>query len=384
MKTILFIIIASIFSIGNGEQNITKAKQLIVQKKYHQAISILENKADPKARYYEGWCYYKLSNCVKAVEQFNLFISNYEGVGTAKWKQEALSNIASCGGALTPQLSTTEDDDEELQNDFADGIEDTLISNPSENSPSPTKTTKEPLRTDIADVVANNSSSASPQLSTTEDEVETDFAEDVGEDLVKSTSDSSSPTKNSQVKTDFPKDKKEIEKSLFFESKDLRNHYKVLFDIRSEPDKQYISLSQLGPVYSEKISPTKYAYYIGHYSNVDKALKMAKSVKAKGFNESRVMLFDSGQLIEDNVNPYDDYNSNDKKYVVLFHVFKSSKLDVQRLSHLGEIKIKNKGDDDSFTSYSIGQFDNLEDAKSLLNKVNKAGIKTAYIGADKN
>jgi len=551
MKIIIFIIIASVFSIPNGEQNITKAKQLIVQKQYAQAISILEKEAEPKARYYEGWCYYKLSQCSKAIPQFNLFIANYEGVGNDQWKEEALGIIASCGGTVTPEYETSES---VVEVDDAKEVREALV-NQLFNSSSENATMQEVLNSDPTEekeLLTKSTEIPSPQNKTTDSAVDANFTEQ----------------------------KKEVEEPLFFESKNLRNHYKVLLDIQTEPDKQYISLSSLGPVYTEKISPTKYAYYIGHHSNLDKALKMAKNLKRRGYNESRVLLFDAGQLVADNVteeipvveadfvedtdrlvidpaeisspqfekteplvkadiekdvvnnpssssssenatreevsenatpkenesltkpaetstpkyektesvveteitkdvintpsnsassesansqevlknNQTDENDSiinpgetsapksetteplvendfpedvkeplvnnssnssssekaiiqevskdvsskeidneqltgknvkptnadNSKTYVISFHVYKNSKIDVQVLSDLGEIKIIKQGADNSFTIYTIGQFDNFKDAKEVLNKVKSAGIKTAYIGADKN
>ena len=53
-------------------------------------------------------------------------------------------------------------------------------------------------------------------------------------------------------------------------STDLSHHYRVKFSTRNDAHYEYLSLSTLGPVYSEKNPVTKkYDYFIGNFENLE-------------------------------------------------------------------------------------------------------------------
>ena len=77
-------------------EDIGRAKILIAQKQYTQAIDILQKETATKARYYEALCHQRLNNCDQAIKQYKQFIKKYKGYGKSKWVKEAKANIKAC------------------------------------------------------------------------------------------------------------------------------------------------------------------------------------------------------------------------------------------------------------------------------------------------
>lgn len=318
--------------------NLAKAKQFIVQKQYAKAITLLETEASPKARYYQGWCYYKMGNCTAAVSQFNIFIANYSGDRPETWRAEALSNIQSCGG-VSLNLESENGRTAEI------------------------KDIKE-------EVTINQTKPNSQQLRTEPDDGRPDMNNrDTEDDLVEKKDNTTS-----------------IRKELSWKSSDQSNHYKILVDVRREPDKEFFSLMQLGPVYTEQLATNRYAYYLGHYYDQEKALGIATKVKTSGFPLARVLEFYNGGLKDENVTeadvPIQRINKEkDLTYKVIFRSYYDPEWKFKALEHLGVV---NLFDDVSSGPtieyrYTIGNYTNIEQAKIMQVKLKEAGIKESKI-----
>ena len=442
MKLLLLIFLTFLLSTNVEASDLIRAKHLIAQKQYAKAILLLENETSPKARYYQGWCYYKIGDCSTAVVQFNDFLNNYNGTGNEPWKAEAVATIQKCGGEvmrntsapvvtntgeeerpiskpITPQVNGTKAitkvnsqiaDTDTVERQTSEPVVPNVnntkaISKPNSqiaNSEKVKRPARKPLTPQINNVkvipeinsrVPNSEKGEQPRskpiipqkndirtVSKTNsrpeesDDVETHVAKPIRLHIGRT----KAPTKtNNQNKK---------AENLAFTSKDNSSHYKVFLGTENHPNKQFLSLMQLGPVYSEKVSNNAYAYFLGHHTNVDKALGLAEKVKAKGLN-ARVMKFDKGEIIEDNAHLFSESGDGKITYMVLLNISNESEEDKKRLNkikYLGELRKESQEREGYVTTYSIGKLNSYNEAKLLLKKLKIAGFKNAVIGALEN
>jgi hypothetical protein len=200
------------------------------------------------------------------------------------------------------------------------------------------------------------------------------------------------------------------------------HHYKVLFAILDHPDKEFLSLMTLGPVTSEKANGNNYIYYIGHFKDEDKANIVKDQVKAAGFQAARVMEFNKGQLEKESINtdnqppvtdivkeidlqkqdqtksepiiskPKEEVKPDIKKqdqiqkvvvkdvvsYHILFRILPDPYQKFDDLKKIGPL-YRETYDAKGNSRYLIGNTDDINVAKKLLEKVKKAGYPASFI-----
>ena len=85
------------------------------------------------------------------------------------------------------------------------------------------------------------------------------------------------------------------EKGIFSLSK--AKHYKVFIREELIPEKSFLSLSHIGPVYFNQVDSRSYYYYIGFYKKLEQAERTLAKVKRAGYNGAKIFEFDEGVLI---------------------------------------------------------------------------------------
>ena len=99
-----------------------------------------------------------------------------------------------------------------------------------------------------------------------------------------------------------------VEKTKVHDSRSITNqnedlnkanalHYRVLFTKSPNPDLSFLSLSPIGPVYSEYNAQSKlYHYYLGHFSSLEEAKQVGASSLAETYKEAQIEKLYLGRL----------------------------------------------------------------------------------------
>lgn len=212
---------------------------------------------------------------------------------------------------------------------------------------------------------------------------------------------------NSKEDTESVNPKTEINEEEFtIGSSSKQDHYKVLFTVENVPEKSYLSLSSIGPVYYSQVNSTTYFYYIGHYTSEQKAKSTLQKVKSSGFADAKILEFSNGKLkrevpeevvemIESNkpIKVIEDIEevpviqevlkTEEITYHILFRVLDNPYEEFPELLTIGPLfreTFNNQGD----SRYLIGVSKRIEDARVLLQQIKKAGFKSSFIVEYKN
>lgn len=176
-------------------------------------------------------------------------------------------------------------------------------------------------------------------------------------------------------------------------SSNTSKHFKVLFSVEKYPDKNFVSISTLGPVYSEKVGP-QYFYFVGHSISEIDARKLLKEVVGMGYPDAKLLEFDKGRKVRDI--PYTDskrkkvterikkVESSDKvTFHILFRVLDNPNEKFDDLKALGTL-YRETFDDKGNSRYLIGKMETISEAKQLLKLVKERGYKASVIAEYKN
>jgi len=216
-------------------------------------------------------------------------------------------------------------------------------------------------------------------------------------------SDDETPTRDIVGDTNQKTNEKEQlanESATVKKSSNLSEHYKVLITVRNNPDQSYLSLMDIGPVYTEATADSRsYKYFVGQYQELKEADATLKKVKEKGFYAASIRKYEQGievATIKQQAVPNKESNIKESKvaeiaeahpaipelrgqsYHVLFKVISRNNRRFPRLASVGEIYIDYAKDIDRYR-YLIGGAQNLSSAKALLKKVKEKGYKEAFI-----
>ncbi|MFZ1791037.1 MAG: hypothetical protein WAT92_22120 [Saprospiraceae bacterium] len=201
------------------------------------------------------------------------------------------------------------------------------------------------------------------------------------------------------------------------------HHFKILFAISDKPDQDYLSLMNIGPVSNEKANGNNYIYYLGFYPTKEKAETALARVKSAGFAAARVMEFNSGTLEKEYVdnkdqkaitevlddqqkrrepieNPFREatikkpaieapkieikeqiqevIKSDVVSYHILFRVLNNPYEKFEDLKQFGPL-YRETFDAIGNSRYLIGNTDDVDIAKKLLEKVKKAGYPASMV-----
>ena len=197
-----------------------------------------------------------------------------------------------------------------------------------------------------------------------------------------------------------------------------QHHYKILFSIESNPDKEYLSLSSIGPVTSKEANAGNYLYYVGFYNTKEDADKALKRVKSAGHPVARIMEFNKGELQKEHkeINQQSTKDKIESKevvvsepiekeskpetkkpkpqieevvksevisYHILFRVLDNPFETFDELKSIGPL-YRETFDDKGNSRYLIGNTDNINEARSLLAKVKEAGYKASFVAEYKD
>jgi len=225
----------------------------------------------------------------------------------------------------------------------------------------------------------------------------------------------SNPIPDIKTKT-TPKPVEKIEITV----SEKKHHYKILFTIDNRPDKTFMSLANIGPVTYEKANGDNYLYYIGFFQSEEKAIEAREKVKAAGYKMSRVLEFNQGalekELKEEKEQPaiaevldkkttteaipveitkppkavepkqtekpkeqiQEVIKSDVVSYHILFRVLNNPYEKFDDLKQFGPL-YRETFDTNGSSRYLIGNTASLEEAKSLLEKVKKAGYGASMV-----
>lgn len=199
-------------------------------------------------------------------------------------------------------------------------------------------------------------------------------------------------------------------------SKNVRNHYKVMFTVSNRPDRSFLPLSSIGPVFSSRANEGIYVYYVGHYDTYEKAERSLKKVRDAGYEMARIIEFDEGKLKKEYITKEDDtieqmvaivptaqehassadpeqeatpkqieevINSTVVSYHILFRVLDNPYETFDELKGIGTL-YRETYDKEGNSRYLIGNTDDIKVARQLLVEVKNAGYATSFIAEYKN
>jgi len=160
--------------------------------------------------------------------------------------------------------------------------------------------------------------------------------------------------------------------------KNIADQYRILIDVDLRDDKDFMSLIDVGPVYSEPSSDGQfYQYFIGQEDDEEKAKLLLEKVKRRGFDGAKVIGFKNGEAISDNVNRGNEIEI-DRTFHILFNVLDNSDSEFPELSRLGNV-FTSENEANGFVRYLIGSESNLMESVILLDQVRNAGYRSAVI-----
>lgn len=201
-----------------------------------------------------------------------------------------------------------------------------------------------------------------------------------------------------------------------------KHHYKILFTIENQPDKIFMSLANIGPLTYEKANGENYIYYIGFFQSEEKAIDAREKVKASGYKMARIMEFNKGSLekefkeekeqptitevldkttnteskpveLQETPAPKAEESKQLEKpkeqiqeviksdvvsYHILFRVLDNPYEKFDNLKQFGPL-YRETFDAKGSSRYLIGNTDDINLAKQLLDKVKKAGYPASFI-----
>lgn len=74
-------------------------------------------------------------------------------------------------------------------------------------------------------------------------------------------------------------------------------HFRILFTKSTNPDLSFLSLSSIGPVYSEYHAQSKlYHYYLGHYSTIDEAKQVGATLSVSPYHLAQIEKINLGKI----------------------------------------------------------------------------------------
>lgn len=424
-----------VFSFLINDLPINEAKLLIAQKKYQEAIQVLSSDNSVKANYYRGFCYFHLGNCSASTQALNSFIQSENKYQSESWKNEARTLILKCqnnSNNTAPSIAINETKKtskiEQLKTDYQKSF--TEISN-ALNKQNKYEDSIKFVETNGLNIENKNLKSFITKAN--------DIS--IGDNLVnKSGTEEIEPTENIITPKSDPKQevatvihtkpipdiaKKEASKPVDKSEitvPDKKHHYKILFTIENQPDKTFMSLTNIGPVTNEKANGNNYIYYIGFYPTKENAEAALPSVKSAGFAAARVLEFNKGALEKEYVDSKDQKSITDvldrqniketiekpvedkpmekpkieepkieKKeqiqeviksdvvsYHILFRVLPNPYEQFDDLKKFGPL-YRETFDAKGNSRYLIGNTDDINVAKQLLEKVKKAGYPASFV-----
>jgi hypothetical protein len=191
----------------------------------------------------------------------------------------------------------------------------------------------------------------------------------------------------------------------------VQHHYKILFSIEKQKNKAYLNLSEIGPVTSEPANNGYYMYYVGHFSSKEEAEQALKQVMNSGYRMASVLEFEGGVMEERSQKANQEKKDKLKEgadadefiskqettappiqevvkkdvvsYHILFRVLDNPDQDFEDLKKVGEL-FRETFDEMGSSRYLVGDTSDLEEARKLLKKVQKAGYNAAMIAEYRN
>jgi len=448
MKAIIVIIF--IFSLIDENLNLNRAKQLIANQEYAQAIVLLHQIEDVRAQYYLGWCYLKTNNCANANIHFDKFINEYSA--NDLWVEEAKKNKINCSGS--PYIVATNQDNgkdlkvkhdyKKLNDDYQLAMtsyqkKDTILElKPFDFSTVTPITNFKRVKKEVIRNSYKNTSivSEKPSVKVTnqtpnQNPPSTINTNPISDIVTKTDITPITPKRNSNLSTppvsstkpitDIPnKTNREPEEKLDITVSEKKHHYKILFTIENQPDKTFMSIVNIGPVTYEKANGENYIYYIGFFQSEEKAIEAREQVKAAGYKMARVMEFNKGALekefkeemeqptiaevldkktnieskpIEISETPkavepkqpekqkeqiQEVIKSDVVSYHILFRVLDNPYEKFDNLKQFGPL-YRETFDTKGNSRYLIGNTDDINVAKQLLEKVKKVGYPASFV-----
>lgn len=412
---------------------LNEAKLLISQKKYQEAIQVLSSDNSVEANYYRGFCYFHLGNCIASTQALNSFIQSENKYQSESWKSEARIFLNKCQNK-TPDSHIAQNQPKKVskidnlkaqyqksfieitdalnqQNRYEDSIKFVEINGLNIENKN--------LKSFI--IKANDISSGDNLLNKS-------VTEEIkpSEKIITPKPDpkqEATPVINTKPIPDITnKTNREPEEKTDITVSEKKHHYKILFSIENQPDKSFVSLSGIGPVTYEKANGENYIYYIGFFQSEEKAIDAREKVKAAGYKMARIMEFNKGSLekefkeemeqptitevldkktnteskpveILETATPKAEESKQPAKpkeqiqeviksdvvsYHILFRVLDNPYEKFDNLKQFGPL-YRETFDAKGNSRYLIGNTDDINVAKQLLDKVKKAGYPASFI-----
>lgn len=279
--------------------------------------TVPDKTSEQKIEYYAGIVAQHKGACNDANALFQSFINTYNGSDKSYWINRAESHLTQCEEIPTttnetisywhrptilgiinvsqndydPQTSKGPIDDRKPPNDIAQDTE--LATNPSDHddtdSDSQANHGKDGPMNDMAEDTelatkpsGTDNTDTEPQSAKGPDD-ERDLPTDIMDDTELITGEDK-PTSNDD--------------SASRKGVNMDHHYRVLFAITDNADETFISLMDIGPVYSEKIPKSSYyQYFLGQTSSVDTAKKIRQKIEGRGYQYLKILEYDEGEIV---------------------------------------------------------------------------------------
>lgn len=410
----VFLLIILLVSTWLKADDLSIAKKLIAQKSYGEAIGLLYNIEAKEAQYYLGFCYVKLSMCDQAALHLNNFVFDSDD---PVWKAEAQSLLQHCTRQNGSKLVTPAIVNAAIKNRYTQKELDELAKNFQEAmAPKDAEEID-----DIKPIDTLIYFTGVVRIVTVKKALDKEPGNEVVTTLPKTDEnkadvkreESNKGAQNVNIK------EKKLNQDLTVSAK--QHHYKILFAISSNGDKEFLSLADIGPVSSEQTNENTYFYYIGYYKSREAAEAVLPRVKAGGYRVARIMEFNEGVLQKEYIDaqeksvvvvetenkkpaevkvkqapketkekpkeaPKTEVKSPIKEviksdvvsYHILFRVLNDPYQTFDDLKHIGPL-FRETFDDKGNTRYLVGNTKTIEEARKLLASVKDAGYQAAFV-----
>lgn len=405
---------------------ISLAKMKMASGNYTEALEQLESVDNGLGLFLKGYCYYKLEDCVNAGVAFQAFMddpgsiqglvkeatyllnkcqnsSNQRKAGNEKEKVLATKNkfskvdfykkrkvfhkdslLNEKRSSLLVESKRTVTLDPVLPKDVTVDLEQDVSNKVDDNEPMVENILK---KADDNEPMGENPIPIEPEEQTNKTHDNPPMVENVI-----SKEDEENPRK---------KDDNEPMTENVMISTDQKPHFKILFSASADDGQIFISLTDLGPVTTEKDDIGITFYYLGNFENQEEALLVGRKVKSRGFLESTVVEFNQGKMIEEyeieskdqegrveedlvNQNPVSTPSIPELKkeeittYHILFRVLDNPYQVFPYLEKLGPL-YRETFDRQGNSRYLIGEETSIKKARKLLKKVKKSGYPSSII-----
>ncbi|MCB0647476.1 MAG: hypothetical protein KDC49_12495 [Saprospiraceae bacterium] len=375
-----------------------------------------------KKSLFQGITFSKRNLCVQANALLNTFIKSYKGEDENYWKGIAQKYILPCEHQAVilsplkyeyqPKVRSFNVGNVKQSKMGALGMDEIV-----EEEISVKNSSSQPVHLQLNPEVKSENLSTKLPISDTgkkETDYKTEIFSDVNTDAQKETEELST-NKNEQIINI----KKDANPTISVTSK--QHHFKILFAISNDGDKDFLSLADIGPVSSEQASNNAYIYYIGYYKTREAAEAVLPRVKASGYGVARIMEFNQGILQSEHADleqtttvseelakrsspatpekevkqPVEVKVKEDQKtvqvapikevvksdvvsYHILFRVLNDPYQSFDELKKIGPL-FRETFDDKGSTRYLVGSTTSLQEAQKLLKEVRGAGYQAAFV-----